>query len=63
MLMYQSKGNLDEKILFGKIPHLIDQKIKKIPVKRMFGNKDSTFILVDDLPSIEIRIPFLKLVM
>ena len=48
MLIYQSKVNLDEKILFGSIPHLVDPKIRKILVQGMFGNKDSTFPLVTE---------------
>ena len=43
MLIYQSKDNLDEKILFGSIPHLIDPETRKMLVKGMFGNKISTF--------------------
>ena len=39
----QSKVNLDEKILFGTIPHLTDPEIRKMLVKSMFGNKNSTF--------------------
>ena len=37
MLLYQSKVNLDEKILFGSIPHLIDPEIRKMLVKGMSG--------------------------
>ena len=43
MFIYQSKVNLDEKILFGSIPHLTDQEIRKKLAKGMFGNKISTF--------------------
>ena len=43
VLIYQSKVNLDEKILFGSIPHLRDPEIRKMLVKGMFGNKDSLF--------------------
>ena len=43
MFIYQSKINLDEKILFGSIPHLTDPEIRKMLVKGMFGNKNSTF--------------------
>ena len=63
MLIYKSKVNLDEKILFGNIPHLTDPEIWKMLVNSMFGNKISHSILVHDLPSIEIRILYLKLAM
>ena len=43
MFIYQSKVNLNEKILFGSIPHLTDQEIRKMLVKGMFGNKSSSF--------------------
>ena len=43
MLIYQSKANLDEKMLFGKIIHHLDPKIRKVLVRGMFGNKDSSF--------------------
>ena len=52
MFVYQSKVNLDEKILFGSIPHLTDPEIRKMLVKDMHGNNNS--ILVHDLPTIEI---------
>ena len=38
-----SKVNLDEKILFGSIPHPTDLEIRKMLVKGMFGNSSSTF--------------------
>ena len=43
VFIYESKVNLDEKILFGSIPHLTDQEIRKMLVKGMFGNKIFTF--------------------
>ena len=43
MFIYQSKVNLGEKNLFGSIPHLTDPEIRKMLVKGMFGNKNSTF--------------------
>ena len=43
MFIYQSKVNLDEKILFGSIPHLTDPEIKKMLVNGMYGNNSSTF--------------------
>ena len=61
MLIYQSKVNLNEKILFSKIPTLIDPEIRKTLVQGTFGNKIPHSTLVHDLPIIEIRILFLKL--
>ena len=43
LLIYQSKVNIDEKILSGNIPHLIDPEIRKMLVKGKFRNKNSTF--------------------
>ena len=43
MFIYQSKVNLDGKILFGSIPRLTDPEIRKMLVKGMFGNNNSTF--------------------
>ena len=43
MFIYLSKVNLDEKILFGSIPHLTDPEIWKMLVKGMSGIKNSTF--------------------
>ena len=43
MFIYQSKVNLGEKNLFGSIPHLTDPEIRKMLIKGMFGNKNSTF--------------------
>ena len=43
MLIFQSKASLDEKVLFGKITHHLDPEIRKVLVRIMFGNKDSTF--------------------
>ena len=42
-LIYQSKVNLDEKILLGNIPHLIDPEIRQMLVEGMLWNKNSTF--------------------
>ena len=61
MLIYQSKANLDEKILFDKSTHHLDPEIRKMLVNGMLWNKVPHSILVHDLPSIEIRILFLKL--
>ena len=63
MFIYQSKVNLDEKILFGSIPHLTDPEIKKMLAKGTFGNEISHSIVVYDLPSTEIGIQHLKLAM
>ena len=43
MLIYHSKANLDEKVLFGNIPHFIDPEIREMLVKCMFGNENFTF--------------------
>ena len=44
MLIYQSKkANLDMKILFDNITHLIDPEIRKMLERGLFGNQDSTF--------------------
>ena len=43
MLICQSKANLHMKTLFDNIPHLVDPEIRKMLVKSMFGNKNSTF--------------------
>ena len=43
MLTYQSRANLDEKILFGKITHHFDPEIRKILEGACFGIKNSTF--------------------
>ena len=43
MVINQSKANLDEKILFGKITHHLDPEIRKMQVRGMFGNENSTF--------------------
>ena len=39
LLIYQSKANLDEKILFDKITHHLDLKIRKMPVRGLNGNQ------------------------
>ena len=43
MLVCQSKANLEEKILFSNITRHLDSGIRKMLVRGMFGNKDSTF--------------------
>ena len=43
MLIYQSKANLDQKILFGKITHHLDPEIWKMLINGKFGNEDPTF--------------------
>ena len=43
ILIYQSKANLDEKILFGETTHHLDPEIRKMLVRGMFGNENSTF--------------------
>ena len=49
VLMYQSKVNLEEKILFVNVPHLIDPE-----TRACLQQKIPYSILVHDLPSIEI---------
>ena len=39
LLIYQSKANLDEKILFGKITKHLDLEISKMPVRGLYGNR------------------------
>ena len=39
MLICRSRTNLDEKILFCKITHLYDPKIRKMPVRSLHGNR------------------------
>ena len=39
LLIYQSKANLDEKILFEKITHHLDLEIRKIPVRGLYVNR------------------------
>ena len=34
---YQSKANLDGKIMFGKMTHKLDSEIRKMLVRSMFG--------------------------
>ena len=43
MFIYQSKANLDVKILFGDITHLVDPEIRKFLERGLYGNQDSTF--------------------
>ena len=55
MLIYQSKANLDTKILFGEIAHPLDpQNRKKLVKGHCDGNEISTFHLVYDLLVTEI---------
>ena len=58
MLIYQSKANLDEKILFGNIFHLVNSEIMEMLEKDLFGNKIPHSIMVHDLQAIEIKIYF-----
>ena len=43
MSINQSKANLDEKILFGKITRHLDPEIRKMLGRGMFREKDSIF--------------------
>ena len=61
ILIYQSKENLDVKILFGKTTLLYDSKIRKISTRSCIGSRIPRSILVLDLLAIEIRNLFLKL--
>ena len=63
MLIYQSRVNLDGKILFGNIPHLIDPEIRNCWYRAYLGTKIPHSILLYNLPSIEIQILYLKLAM
>ena len=40
MLIYQSKANLDENILFGEIIHLEDPKNRKVSVRSLYGSRE-----------------------
>ena len=63
MLIHQSKGNLDEKILFDKITHHLDLEMRKKLVNSKFRTRIPHSILVHDLFAIKIEILFLKLIM
>ena len=43
ILTYQSKVNIDVKILFGKVTHHLDPEIWKMLEGACFGIKNSTF--------------------
>ena len=43
MLIFLSRANLDEKILFGKIIRHLDLEIWKMRVKSVFRNEKSIF--------------------
>ena len=43
MLIFQSKANLNEKILFGTITHLVDSEIRKMLVRGMFRRENFKF--------------------
>ena len=40
VLIYHSKANLDDKILFGKIKHLKDPTTIKMLVRGLYGNRE-----------------------
>ena len=40
MLIYQSRANFDEKILFRRIAHLQDPTIRKMPVRGLYGTRE-----------------------
>ena len=57
MLIYQSKANLDEKILFGKLTHHLRSNNQKNPCKGFaWESKIPRSILVFDLCSIEVYV-------
>ena len=43
ILIFQSKANLDEKTLLGKITHHLHPEIWKMLVRGTFGDENSTF--------------------
>ena len=43
ILIFQSSANFDEKSLFVKITHHLDQEIRKKLVRGMFGNENKPF--------------------
>ena len=40
ILIYQSKANFDEKILFDKMIHHLDPEIREMPVRGLYGNPE-----------------------
>ena len=42
MLSFQSKANLDKKMLFAKITHHFDLEIRKTLIRGMSGNRNHT---------------------
>ena len=54
VLIHQSKVKLDDKILFRKITHLREPKIRKMLVRGLYGNlfAQITFIILLKLNSI-----------
>ena len=61
VLIFQSRGSLDEKILFAKITHHLDEEISKMLVRGVFGTGTLHSILVHTLLDIQTKLPFLKL--
>ena len=43
MLIYQSKANLVEKMLFGNMTHLKGPEIRKMVERALYGNQNFTF--------------------
>ena len=54
MLIYQSKANADEKVLFGKITHILDPEIRKMLETEVLERGFHIPFLVRDLLDIEI---------
>ena len=55
MFVYQSKPNLDVKVVFGKITHHFRPIVRKMLLKSSMGTRMSSSTLVDDLPAVEIK--------
>ena len=43
VFMHQSKADFDEKILFRKITHRLEQEMRKTLIRCKLGNEDSAF--------------------
>ena len=63
MLIYQSKANLDKKILVCTITHRLDPEVRKMLAMSMNGNKGSTFHADPLFTCFEMKFLFLKLTM
>ena len=61
VLIYQSKGDLHEKILFDKVARHLEPEIRKCLKGACLGTKIPNTILVHNLLTIEVKVLFLKL--